>query len=421
MGPGVLNFPRVDGILHCQNHSLAELADAHGTPLYVYDAERIRARLTLLREAFAPLNPLVAYSVKANPNLALLDLIRAEGAGADIVSGGELYRALRAGIPPDRIVFAGVGKTRAEMAYALKSRIKAFHVESAQEMEALAEIAAELDIAAPVGVRVNPDVSTPTHEYTRTGHARSKFGVAPREALALYRRAAAHPFLRPVGVDVHVGSQIREPEPFLSALEVVLSVARQTKKDLETPLEYLDLGGGFGISDGEAKGLDVRLLGREVAARLSGQAFELVLEPGRFVVGDAGVLLTRVLYVKRSGQKTFVVADAGMTELIRPSHYGGVHAVAPVREAPDGPAERVDLVGPVCEQGDFLARDRRLPVPQSGELLCVHQAGAYGFAMASNYNSRCRPAEVLVLQDRAQLVRRRERYEDLVRGEAQRV
>ena len=444
MGAGVLTaesppFARRGGVLHCGDHSLEELAQKHSTPLYVYNGARILERLRILEEAFAGLaadvrgsaptpsaaathpgeSPrlLVAYSVKANSNLAVLEVLARAGAGADIVSGGELYRALRAGVPAERIVFAGVGKSRDEMRYGIEAGIMSFHVESAQELEVLAALAAELGAVAPVAVRVNPDVHSPTHEFTRTGHAAAKFGVSPGEAHELYRRVAAHPALRAFGVDVHIGSQIRDPAPFLSALDVVLEVAERARRELGAELGYVDLGGGFGISDGEADAMDVHALGREVAARLLGRGLALIIEPGRFLVGDAGVLVTRVLYVKRSGEKTFVVTDAGMTELIRPSHYGGVHAVSPVRENGHDPVERVDIVGPVCEQGDFLARDRPLPLPRPGALLCVHQAGAYGFTMASNYNSRTRPAEVLVHGGRVTLARRREDYADLIRGE----
>ncbi|MDE2876729.1 MAG: diaminopimelate decarboxylase [Gemmatimonadota bacterium] len=365
----------------------------------------------------APSPLLVAYSVKANPNLAVLELLARDGAGADIVSGGELYRALRAGIPAERIVFAGVGKSADELRQGIEAGIMSFHVESAQELDALGALAAEMGAVAPVAVRVNPDVQSFTHEFTSTGHAAAKFGVSPGEAHGMYRCAAAHPALRAVGVDVHIGSQIRDPAPFLRALDVVVEVAERARRELGIELGYVDLGGGFGISDGEAGALDVHTLGREVADRLRGRGLDLILEPGRFLVGDAGVLITCVLYVKQSGKKTFVVTDAGMTELIRPSHYGGVHSVSPVRENGRARVERVDVVGPVCEQGDFLARDRPLPLPRPGALLSVHQAGAYGFTMASNYNSRPRPAEVLVHGEHVTLARRRERYDDLIRGE----
>lgn len=430
MGAGVLTaesppFPQRGGVLHCGAHSLESLAQEHQTPLYVYNGARIREQLRTLEEAFAGVAPhpgasprlLIAYSVKANPNLAVLRLLARAGAGADIVSGGELFRAVRAGVPANRIVFAGVGKSREEMRSALAAGIMSFHVESAQELETLGDVAAEMAVVAPVAVRVNPGVSSPTHEFTSTGHAGAKFGVSAGEAHELYRRVAAHAALRAVGVGVHIGSQIRDPQPFLEALDVVLGVADRARRELGARLEYVDLGGGFAIADGEAAALDVRALGREVAARLRGRGLTLILEPGRFLVGDAGVLVTTVLYVKRNGQKTFVVTDAGMTELIRPSHYGGVHSVSPVSENGQGPVERVDIVGPVCEQGDFLARDRPLPLPPPGALLCVHQAGAYGFTMASNYNSRPRPAEVLVHDGRVTLARRREDYADLIRGE----
>ena len=454
MGEGVLTtarppFQRVRGVLHCGSHALDDLAEQHGTPLYVYDADRALDRLRTLQEAFAPsavaplgasahspgavappapAHPgapapstpcrlLVAYSVKANPNLALLRLFAGAGAGADIVSGGELYCALRAGFSPGCIVFAGVGKTTGEMRDGLGAGIRAFHVESAQELEALARVASELGRKASVAVRVNPDVRSPTHEFTRTGHAAAKFGVPPDEALELYRRVAEHPNLHAVGVDVHIGSQLREGGPFLRALDVMLGVADRVRRELGIALGYADLGGGFGIEDAEAGELDIHALGLEVAARLRGRGLELIIEPGRFLVGDAGVLVTRVLYLKRGGSRTFVVTDAGMTELIRPSHYGGVHEVSAVREDGQGDAEVVDIVGPVCEQGDFLARDRLLRVPHPGALLCIHQAGAYGFTMASNYNSRPRPAEVLVHGGHATVVRRRERYSDLIRGQ----
>lgn len=410
-------FPRRDGVLRCGDVSLAYLARKHGTPLYVYNGDRILERFHTVRDAFAPLDLLIAYSVKANPNLAVLRLLGEAGAGADIVSGGELYRIRRAGIDPGRVVFAGVGKTRDEMRYALEQGIMAFHVESAQELAALGEVARGAGVTAPVAVRVNPDVHSPTHEFTRTGHAAAKFGVSPDEAMDLYAAIVEHPGLSAVGVDVHIGSQIREPCPFLAALDVVLDVADRVRRDCGTDLRYVDLGGGFGIADGEAGALDLGALARGVAARLEGCSLALILEPGRFLVGDAGALLTRVLYVKRSGGKTFVITDAGMTELIRPSHYGGVHAISLVHDGDRGTVERVDIVGPVCEQGDFLARDRRLPVPPRGALICVRQAGAYGFTMASNYNSRPRPAEVLVHGGRATLARRREEYGDLIRGE----
>jgi diaminopimelate decarboxylase len=416
-GALVPGFPRVGGVLHCRTLSLETLARRFGTPLYVYDQAGIATRVRAFQAAFAGVDFLLAFSVKANGNLAVLNRIGAMGAGADIVSGGELYRALRAGIPPSRIVFAGVAKTEGEMQAALEAGIYAFHVESAGELELLEQVAGRLGVKAPVGIRVNPDVESPTpHEYTRTGHAGSKFGVPPGEALELYRSARRRSHLRVLGVDVHIGSQIVDVEPYLQALDTVLHLVDILKAEGQG-LEYVDLGGGFGVGyDGEP-GLDLDALADRVVRAVRSRNLRLILEPGRSVVGHAGVLLTRVRYVKRSRKKTFVVTDGGMTELLRPSHYGGWHRIEPVTARPDSRPAVVDVVGPVCETGDFLARDREVPLPEPGDLLAVGTAGAYGFTMASNYNARLRPAEILVEDGRALLVRPRETLEDLVRGE----
>jgi diaminopimelate decarboxylase len=410
-------FPRREGVLHCREQDLGVLAERWGTPLYVYDGQGIRERVEAFQRAFQEVDFLLAYSVKANGNLAVLNRIGALGGGADIVSLGELHRALRAGIPAERIVFAGVGKTEEEMEAALKAGILSFHVESAGELQALEGVAARVGRPAPVGIRVNPDILVDTpHEYTRTGHAASKFGVALEDAMVLYRRAHASPHLEVRGVDVHIGSQILEVEPYLEALDTVLAkVARLAAQGV--PVGYLDLGGGFGVGYGGDPGLPVEALAREIVPRLRGTGLRLLLEPGRSVVGEAGILLTRVLYVKRAGGKTFVITDGGMTELLRPSHYGGWHQVLPVHLRPSAPVEPVDVVGPVCESGDFLALDRPLPLPRPGDLLAVATAGAYGFTMASNYNARRRPAEVLVEGAAVHLVRRRETLDDLLRGE----
>lgn len=396
---------------------MASLAHAHGTPLYVYGGEEIAARLRMVREAFAPLDPLVAYSAKANSSSAILGLLARHGAGADVVSGGELYRCLRAGVPPERIVFAGVGKTEREMERGVEADILSFHVESAPEMAALASVARRAGKRVRFAVRVNPDVRSPTHAHTQTGHATAKFGVSPPDAAALYRDARHDDFLAPVGASVHIGSQVRETRPFLDALEVVLAVAEQARRDGCASLRYVDLGGGFAVADHAGPGLDLAGLGAAVARRMADSPLSLVLEPGRALVCEAGVLLTRVLYVKASAGKTYVVVDAGMTDFVRPSYYGAAHPVEFADAADEGPATRMDVVGPVCESGDFLVRDRSLPLPRPGTLLCVRAAGAYGFSMASNYNSRPRAAEVMVQDGVAQLVRRRESNEDLVRGE----
>ncbi len=429
--------------------SLEALAEEFGTPLYVYSADAMARRVRDYQAAFGSgegavgegadasgeagasgeggaagadgaspgVDFLLAYSVKANGNLAVLNRIAALGAGADIVSGGELARALAAGIPAERIVFAGVGKTEAEMREALEAGIHAFHVESAGELERLDAVAGAMGVRAPVGIRVNPDIHTDTpHEYTRTGHAATKFGIALAQARELYRWAAGRDTLELRGIDVHIGSQIVEVEPYRRALDTVLAMVDELAAE-GIPLSYVDLGGGFGVGYDGSRGLTPDQLAQVVVPALRDRGLRLLLEPGRSIVGEAGVLLTRVLYVKEAGGKTFAITDAGMTELLRPSHYDGWHHIEAVRARPGAPVAPVEVVGPVCESGDFLARDRSMPVPEPGELLAVATSGAYGFAMASNYNARPRPAEVLVEAGRVHLVRRRETVEDLFRGE----
>jgi diaminopimelate decarboxylase len=411
-------FRRVDGELRCGGHPLGELAARFGTPLFVYDLRAIESRYRAFAQAFAAVEHLVAYSVKANGNLAILNRLGGLGAGADIVSLGELHRALRAGIPAERILFAGVGKTATELRAGLEAGIYAFNVESRGELERLDRVAGEMGVVAPFAIRVNPDVESPTpHEYTRTGHAESKFGVGAAEAIQLYRWARARPNLRARGIDVHIGSQILDPLPYFQALSRVLELLDPVR-EMGWTLEFVDIGGGFGVQYEEAPGLILGDLAACLLPLLEPTGLRLVMEPGRFIVGEAGVLLTRVEYVKRSGSKTFVVVDGGMSELIRPSHYGGYHHVEPVVEDRARTRGLVDVVGPICESGDFLARGRELPLPEPGELLAVRTAGAYGFTMASNYNARRRPAEALVDGDEVHLVRKRETLEDLVRGES---
>jgi diaminopimelate decarboxylase len=409
-------FPMVGGLLRCRSFTVKELADRFGTPLYLYDFQHIRDRVETFREAFEGLDLLLAYSVKANGNLGILSRLGALGVGADIVSGGELHRALKAGMQPGKIVFAGVGKTDDELKAGLDARIYSFNVETVSELHRLEEMARERGGRAPFGIRINPDILSPTpHEYTRTGHAESKFGLPVQVAVGMYRWAATRPHLQIRGIDVHIGSQIVEPGPYKRALRSVLEVVHLLKKE-GIRLKYLDLGGGYGIPyDGE--GMDILAMGRELTPLVKSSGLQLVLEPGRSMVGSAGLLVTRVLAVKVAGAKTFVITDAGMTELLRPSHYGAYHGVRPVAEQEGREMRVVDVVGPVCETGDFLALDREMPLPKPGELLGVESAGAYGFVMASNYNARPRPPEVLVDGDEVVLVRERESYEDLVRGE----
>lgn len=418
MSAPTLGFQVVDGALTCRGLSLDELAERFGTPLYVYDVEGIEERIRRFQRAFQGVDLLLAYSVKANGNLALLNRIAAAGAGADIVSGGELHRALRAGVPAERIVFAGVGKTREELRAGIEAGIRAFHVESHGELDALAELAAEAGATAPVGIRVNPAVESPTHAYTKTGHATSKFGIPIPEAEEIYRAAAAFPSLRFVGIDVHIGSQILDTAPYAQAFEIVLALVDRLR-EAGVSLEYLDLGGGYGVGYDGGDGLDLESFAERVVPEIASRKLGLVLEPGRAIVAESGVLLVRVLYVKRSGGKTFVVTDGGMTDLLRPALYQGWHRIDPVRrrEGAGAAVEVVDVVGPVCETGDFLGLDRELPLSEPGDVLAVRDVGAYGFAMTSNYNARPRAAEVMVEGGVAHLVRERETLEGLSRGE----
>jgi diaminopimelate decarboxylase len=413
-----MTFPRMDGILHCGSAPFPELADDFGTPLFAYSFDLVRERIQTFREAFQGVELFLAYSAKANGTLGLLSRMGELGVGADIVSGGELFRARKAGISPGRIVFAGVGKTDEELKEALNARIYSFNVETTGELNRLERLAEETGRRVSFGVRINPDIHAPTpHEYTRTGHAETKFGLPVPVAVGLYRWAATRPSLRPRGIDVHIGSQITDPRPYQRATRAVMDLVRLLKKE-DIELEYVDLGGGFGIPETETgERMDIHALAEAVVPLLKGSGLRLILEPGRSLVGEAGVLLTRVLSLKKSGGKTFVITDAGMTELIRPSHYGSYHPILPVVEDPERKIETVDVVGPICETGDFLAREREMPLPRAGELLAVMNVGAYGSAMASNYNARRRPAEVLVDGDEVVLIRERDSYEDLVRGE----
>ena len=409
-------FQRIGGVLHCEEVPLPELVAKWGTPLYVYSAGAIQARYRELDAALEPVPHLIAYSVKANGNLGVLRTLAAMGAGADIVSGGELHRALLAGIPAERIVFSGVGKTVHELAAALRAGIYAFNVESEGELCALSDLACAMGTKASVALRVNPDVDTPTpHAYTRTGHAATKFGIAAERARDLYCIAAKMPGIRVRGIDVHIGSQILEVAPYRAALRYVLDLAHDLRQD-DVELEFLDLGGGLGISYGGEPRVSAAEWAAEIVPAVAETGLRLVVEPGRFLVGEAGALLSRVLYVKEGGGKRFVILDAGMNDLLRPSHYSGWHAVEPV-EQPGRARARVDVVGPICETGDFLALDREMEVPKPGELLAVMTVGAYGFSMASQYNQRVRPAEVLVDGAGAALVRRRETLDDLVAAE----
>ncbi len=406
--------------LHCGEISLELLARRHGTPLYVYSGDQILERLRLFQQALAGRDHLVCYAVKANSALAILKLLAEQGAGFDIVSGGELERVLAAAPEAaERVVFSGVGKTTSEIDRALQAGILEFNVESEGELELLAERARRMKRKARFALRVNPDVFAETHPYISTGLREHKFGVDIRRAIGIYKSAAGHRWLEPHGISVHIGSQIRSADPFGAALERVHKLVRQLRRG-GIVLRSIDAGGGLGI-DYHTGIFNPAEKVAEWAAAVSGalEGFEgrLLLEPGRFLVAQAGALLAHVLYVKRNGSKTFVVTDAAMNDLIRPALYQAHHEIVPVRPRAGKPRV-VDIVGPVCESGDFFAHDRKIAPLEPGDLIAVLDAGAYGMAQSSNYNTRMRPAEVLVDGAGARVIRRRETMADLLAPES---
>jgi diaminopimelate decarboxylase len=409
-------FALRDGVLHCDNLALDRLAEEVGTPSYVYSASVIRDQYATLDRALSGLPHRLHYSVKANSSLAILSLLRELGAGVDIVSGGELHRALAAGHRGADIVFSGVGKTAVELAEAVRVGVQLINVESEQELELIEEVAREAGTTAPIALRVNPEVTVDTpHPYTRTGERGMKFGIPYDRALAVGRRAMALPHLQLVGLDMHIGSQVAQLEPYRLGIAKLLELLRDLRASGATDLRYLDIGGGLAVTYDREPAADARAFGAAVTDALAGTGVEVIVEPGRFLVGNAGVLLTRVLDRKHSGGKEYVITDAGMNDLLRPSHYHAFHRIEAV--TPSGRRVVADIVGPVCESGDFLALDREVDDVATGDLLVVHSAGAYGFVMSSNYNSRPRAAEVLVDGSRYAVVRERESYDDLVRHE----
>jgi len=403
--------------LSCERVSLRALAAATGTPAYVYSKAALLEGYRAYDRAFAEVPHVVCYSVKANSNLAVLGVLGKAGAGADIVSGGELFRALRAGIPTDRIIFSGVGKTTDEMRAALEVGILLFNVESLSELRALDAVARELGVKAPVALRVNPDVNPQTHAYIATGLRTSKFGIPYDQALEAYEEAAGLKGVEVVGADMHIGSQLTKAAPFADAVARIASLVK-TLRERAIEIRLVDVGGGLGIRYRAETPPTHQEYATVLLPALRELGVTVLLEPGRSIVGNAGLLLTRVLYRKDTGEKKFVIIDAAMNDLIRPPLYAAYHEIRPVNEARlGGPVETVDVVGPVCESGDFVAKDRELAQAQEGDLLAIMSAGAYGFAMSSNYNTRPRAVEVLVDGDSYTIVRRRETYEDLVAGE----
>ena len=411
------HFEYRNGELYAEDVPLARLAEEVGTPFYAYSHETLSRHFRVFDEAFSSVPHLVCFAMKSNSNLAILRLFGAMGGGLDIVSGGELFRALKAGVPPGRVVFAGVGKSDEEIAFALEQGVLLFNVESEEELANIGAAARRLGARAQVAIRVNPDVDPQTHPYIATGLKKSKFGIDISRAREQYRAAAALEGVEPTGVHCHIGSQITTSAPFADAVDIVARLVEALRED-GRDIRYLNLGGGLGITYSDEAPPLPKDYAAAILPRLEGLGCTLIFEPGRVITGNAGVLVSRVLYGKANPEKRFVIIDAGMNDLIRPSLYQAFQDVWPVEEAARERARRVtDLVGPICESGDYLAKDRNLPELRRDDLVAVMSAGAYGFTMASNYNSRPRPPEILVRGSEYHVIRERETYDDLVRGE----
>ncbi|MBI2987166.1 MAG: diaminopimelate decarboxylase [Deltaproteobacteria bacterium] len=408
-------FEYRSGELFAEGVPIRRIAREVGTPAYVYSLATLRRHFRVFDQAFAQLSHLVCFSMKANSNLAVLRAFVKEGGGFDIVSAGELFRALKAGAEPKKIVFSGVGKKKQEIEYALSAGILMFNVESEQELALLNEIARGAGKKAPISLRVNPDVDPKTHPYISTGMKKNKFGIDVQRSLEVYKRALSFSHLEVVGVDCHIGSQLTTIPPFVDALSRVKVFVEALRKE-GACIRYLDLGGGLGIRYKDEEPPHPEEYAGALIQGLEGLDVTLILEPGRVIVGNAGILVTEVLYLKETDEKKFVVVDGGMNDLIRPALYGSYQGIRPVVER-KGEMIVADVVGPICESGDFFAKDRQIPRPQPGDLLAVMSAGAYGFTMSSNYNSHPKAAEVLVDGENFDVVRARENLEDLIKGE----
>jgi diaminopimelate decarboxylase len=411
------DFVYRNSMLFCEELRVSDIADKVGTPFYLYSRNTLANHFNAVDKAFAEIPHFVCFSVKANSNVAILRLLASEGAGADVVSGGEIYRALKAGIDPKKIVYAGLGKTAPEIEFALKEGVLMLNVESSQELMLINEIANRLDLQAPIALRVNPDIDAKTHPYIATGLRTSKFGIPLAQSMAEYEVAHKLPGLNPIGVHQHIGSQILESGPFESSLRKITNLANSLKL-LGMDIRFINIGGGFGIKYTEEEPPTPDQFAGAITPLLKESGCTAILETGRMISGNSGILVTKVLYNKQGEEKRFIVVDAGMNDLLRPSLYQAVHRITPVVERADADEVTADVVGPICESADFLALDRKMPNVAQGELLAVFTAGAYGFTMSSNYNSRPRAPEILVSGRKAYLIRRRETYEDLIRGEA---
>ncbi|WP_419779644.1 diaminopimelate decarboxylase [Maridesulfovibrio sp.] len=402
--------------LHAENISITELAKEYGTPLYIYSAATLRRHFEAFDSAFTGLDHMTCYSVKANSNLSVLKLLAEMGAGMDIVSGGELFRALKAGVPASKIVFSGVGKKAYEIAEALKADILMFNVESVGEMHRINEVAESMNKIARISFRINPDVDPKTHPYISTGMKKNKFGLDMETAKEAYKTAKDLSNVSPIGMDCHIGSQLTTIEPFLEALDKLLAF-RDELGAMGVEIEHLDLGGGLGITYDEEEPPHPKEFGEALSKALANKELKVILEPGRVIAGNAGILVGEVVYTKKTPTKDFLIVDAAMNDLVRPSLYQSYHRISEVTQNNRAEID-YDIVGPICESGDFLAKDRMLPEMKQGELIAVYSAGAYGFTMSSNYNSRLRAAEIIVDGDDVIVARRRETYEDLIKLES---
>lgn len=404
--------------LYCENVKVQALAKSFGTPLYVYSYTTLIDHFIKLRNAFRLVKPLICYSVKANSNLGILKALVNIGAGLDIVSGGELYRALKVGCPAKKIVYASVGKTNKEIATAINKGILFFNVESLPELENINRIAGSKNKKIRVAIRINPDVEAKTHKFITTGKITNKFGIDLNSAYTILLLRSYFKNLHICGLHIHIGSQITQSAPFVAAIKKVSDFINKLKiKGIK--LEYLNIGGGLGIIYDDEIPQTAQIYANQVIPFLKKTGLKIIMEPGRFIVGNAGILVTKVLYIKRTPKKKFIIVDAGMNDLIRPALYGAFHQAVPLRKSEDRSqkTERADIVGPICESADFFAKERKLPQLKEGDYLAVMSAGAYGFSMSGNYNSRLRPAEVMVAGNKVSVIRKRETFEDLIRNE----
>ena len=402
--------------LHCEEVPIKEIAREVGTPFYLYSLNTLESHFRAFQSAFAKVDHLICFSAKANSNIAILRIFTGMGGGVDVVSGGEIFRAMKAGASPNRIVYSGVGKREEEIEYALELPILMFNVESTQELVLMDRIAGNMRTKAPVALRVNPDVDPKTHPYISTGLKKNKFGINLQKSLDDYRLANSLPNVKVIGVSCHIGSQLTEVGPFVEAVQRLRELVLKLRAE-GMNIQYMDIGGGLGITYNLEEPPHPQDYANALLKELGDTHCTLVLEPGRVIVGNAGVLVAKVLYTKEGEDKNFIIVDAAMNDLIRPSLYGSYQRIQSVHKVERGEM-LADVVGPICESGDFLAKDRKLPRLEQGDLLAVMSAGAYGFSMSSNYNSRPRAAEVLAAKDRYFVIRRREDYEDLVRGES---